>query len=105
LVATTGSVELLEIDRLRVTWVGKATRSGAEPERTRGTRRQTRYDQAELISLPSTLPLLRTVQKELIQPTASKVMRLVIDKQPEGTRSPYLADAVVMAVFIKPFES
>jgi phage terminase large subunit len=59
---------------------------------------QTRYDQDELISLPSDLPLLRTLQKELSQPTASKGtrMRLVIDKQPEGTRSPNLADAVVM---------
>jgi phage terminase large subunit len=52
----------------------------------------------ELISLPSVLPLLRTLQKELSQPTMSKGtrMRLVIDKQPEGTRSPNLADAVVM---------
>jgi len=60
---------------------------------------QTRYDQDELISIPSDLPLLRTLQKELSQPTASKGtrMRLVIDKQPEGTRSPNLADAVVMA--------
>jgi phage terminase large subunit len=60
---------------------------------------QTRYDQYELISLPSDLPLLRTLQKELSQPTASKGtrMRMVIDKQPEGTRSPNLADAVVMA--------
>ena len=50
-------------------------------------------------TLPSALPLLRTLQKELSQPTASKGtrMRLVIDKQPEGTRSPNLADAVVMA--------
>jgi phage terminase large subunit len=53
---------------------------------------QTRYNQDELISLPSDLPLLRT-------PTAIKGtrMRLVIDKQPDGTRSPNLADAVVMA--------
>jgi phage terminase large subunit len=57
------------------------------------------FNHDELISLPSTLPLLRTLQKELSQPTASKGtrMRLVIDKQPEGTRSPNLADAVVMA--------
>jgi len=58
-----------------------------------------KYDQDELISIPSDLPLLRTLQKELSQPTASKGtrMRLVIDKQPEGTRSPNLADAIVMA--------
>jgi phage terminase large subunit len=57
------------------------------------------YDQDELISLPSDLPLLRTLQKELSQPTMSQGtrMRLVIDKQPEGTHSPNLADAVVMA--------
>ena len=54
----------------------------------------------QLISLPSSLPLLRSLQKELSQATASsstKSMKLVIDKTPEGTRSPNLADAVVMA--------
>ena len=57
------------------------------------------YSQDELISLPSDLPQLRTLQKELSQPTMSKGtrMKLVIDKQPEGTKSPNLADAVVMA--------
>lgn len=56
------------------------------------------YDQDELISLPSTLPMLRTLQKELSQPTMSKGtrMKLVIDKAPEGTFSPNLADSVVM---------
>lgn len=57
------------------------------------------YDQDELISLPADLPQLRTLQKELSQPTMSKNtrMKLLIDKQPEGTKSPNLADAVVMA--------
>lgn len=57
-----------------------------------------KYDQMDLISLPSDLPLLRTLEKELSQPTVVKDtrMRLVIDKMPEGTRSPNLADAVVM---------
>jgi phage terminase large subunit len=57
------------------------------------------YSQDELISLPSDLPLLRTLQKELSQPTMSRNtrMKLIIDKQPEGTKSPNLADAVVMA--------
>jgi phage terminase large subunit len=43
--------------------------------------------------------LLRTLEKELSQPTMSRNSRLklIIDKQPEGTRSPNLADAVVMA--------
>jgi phage terminase large subunit len=56
------------------------------------------FPQDELISIPRDLPLLRTLQKELSQPTASKgtKMKMVIDKRPEGTRSPNLADAVVM---------
>ena len=69
-------------------------------ERThRAVRDGVKYDRDELISLPSTLPLLRTLEKELSQPTMSKNsrMKLIIDKQPEGTRSPNLADAVVMA--------
>jgi phage terminase large subunit len=56
------------------------------------------FPQEELISLPSMLPNLRTLQKELSQPTAKKDtrMRLVIDKAPDGTRSPNEADAVMM---------
>lgn len=53
----------------------------------------------ELISIPSTLPNLRKIEKELSQPTASQGarMKLIVDKTPEGTRSPNLADAIVMA--------
>lgn len=53
----------------------------------------------DLISLPSDLPLLRQVEKELSQPTSRKDgrMRLIVDKTPEGTRSPNLADAIMMA--------
>lgn len=53
----------------------------------------------DLISIPSDLPLLRKLEKELSQATAGKTarMKLVVDKSPEGTRSPNLADAVVMA--------
>jgi hypothetical protein len=68
-------------------------------ERThRAVTKGVKYDRDDLISLPSDLPLLRTLEKELSQPTASKDsrMKLLIDKQPEGTRSPNLADAVVM---------
>jgi hypothetical protein len=52
-----------------------------------------------MISLDSKLPLLRQLEKELSQATASKGarMKLIVDKTPEGTRSPNLADAVVMA--------
>jgi phage terminase large subunit len=58
-----------------------------------------KFDQDELISLPSDLPQLRTLQKELSQPTAGKDtrMRLKINKQPDGTRSPNLGDGVMMA--------
>lgn len=57
------------------------------------------HDPDDLISLDSTMPLLHKVKKELSQATASKgtKMKLVVDKAPEGTRSPNLADAVVMA--------
>lgn len=53
----------------------------------------------DLISLDSKLPLLRQLEKELAQPTSSKgaSMKLVVDKTPEGSKSPNLADAVVMA--------
>jgi phage terminase large subunit len=69
-------------------------------ERThRAVTRGVKYDEVELISLPSTRPLLRTLEKELSQPTMGKNsrMKLIIERQPEGTRSPNLADAVVMA--------
>lgn len=57
------------------------------------------YPAHEMISLPSTLPRLRALQKELSQPTIDHhigSMKLIVDKMPEGTRSPNLADAVVM---------
>jgi hypothetical protein len=57
------------------------------------------YDPEDLISLPSDLPHLHEIQKELSQPTASRNsrMKLIVDKSPEGTRSPNLADAIIMA--------
>ena len=58
-----------------------------------------KYKPEQLISLSSELPLLRKLEKELLQPTSSLTsnMRLLVDKMPEGTRSPNLADAVMMA--------
>lgn len=59
-----------------------------------------KHDPADLISLPSSLPRLRQIEKELGQATASRstrTMKLVVDKAPEGTRSPNMADAIVMA--------
>lgn len=57
------------------------------------------WETGELISLPSTLPLIRKLEKELSQPTFGQGarMKMIINKQPDGTRSPNLADAVVMA--------
>jgi hypothetical protein len=57
------------------------------------------FDPDALISIDSRIPHLRQVEKELSQATASKgsKLKLVVDKSPEGTRSPNLADAIVMA--------
>lgn len=57
------------------------------------------YDPSELISIDSRLPNLRQLEKELCQPTASKGARLklVVDKKPDGSRSPNIADAAMMA--------
>jgi len=55
-----------------------------------------------LISLPSTLPLIRKLQTELSQPIITRdtrTMKLVVDKTPEGTKSPNLGDAVCMSFF------
>lgn len=55
------------------------------------------YHPDDMISIDSSLPLRFKLMKELSQPTASKGarMKLVVDKSPEGTRSPNLADCVV----------
>jgi hypothetical protein len=58
----------------------------------------TTYDPDDLISIDSRLPLLHKIIKELCQPTASKgaKLKLVVDKAPDGTRSPNLGDSIVM---------
>jgi phage terminase large subunit len=57
------------------------------------------YDPDDLISLPKDMPGLASLRKELSQPTRSSnsALKLIVDKKPEGTRSPNKADAVVMA--------
>lgn len=59
------------------------------------------HDPDEMISLDSSLPLLRQIEKELAQPTISPngSLKQVVDKKPDGTRSPNVADAIVMAYF------
>lgn len=56
------------------------------------------YDPDELISIDSSIPLLHTIKKELSQATYGKSasMKMLIDKQPEGTKSPNLADSIAM---------
>jgi len=56
------------------------------------------YDPADIISISSTCAELRQTCMELSQPTWSlNVMgKVVIDKAPEGTRSPNLADAIMI---------
>lgn len=63
------------------------------------TDEQFTWDEDDLISLPSNLPLLWKLVKELSQPTIThtSAMKLLIEKTPEGARSPNLADAVMMA--------
>lgn len=57
------------------------------------------YSPSDMISLPSNLPQLRQIEKELSQPTRrqSGRLKMVVDKTPEGTRSPNVADAIMMA--------
>lgn len=60
------------------------------------------YPIEELISLDSRMPLLQQLMKELAQPTSgpsAASLRMVVDKKPDGTKSPNLADAGVMMYF------
>lgn len=54
-----------------------------------------------LISLDTSNPLIRKLEKELAQPTMThdSKLRMIIDKKPDGTKSPNLADSVVMGYF------
>lgn len=56
-------------------------------------------DDSDLISINPDLPLLNQLVMELSQPTYSinGVGKILIDKQPDGTKSPNLADSVMIA--------
>lgn len=62
------------------------------------------YPAEELISLDSSMPLLQQLKKELIQPTKgeSSSLQMIVNKKPNGTKSPNLADAVVQCMFPAP---
>ena len=57
-----------------------------------------KFDPDQLISLSSNLPMIRQLQKELSQPTMTKSsrLRLMVNKTPDGTRSPNLGDMCMM---------
>lgn len=59
------------------------------------------YSIDELISLDSRMPLLNQLTQELAQPTikVGSSLEMVVDKKPDGTKSPNLADAGVMMYF------
>ena len=65
------------------------------------------YPVDELISLDSRMPLLEQLKKELAQPTRgqSTQLKMLVDKKPEGTNSPNLADSGVQAYFPVPSQS
>jgi hypothetical protein len=57
------------------------------------------YDQSELIAIDGKIPKLEQIVKELCQATSSlstAKMKVVVDKSPNGTRSPNIADSIVM---------
>jgi len=59
------------------------------------------YDADMIISIPRDLPNLMQLEEELTQPQhkLSATGKTMVDKQPDGTRSPNLADSVVMAYY------
>lgn len=60
------------------------------------------YRPDELISIDSTIPCLHQLMKELAQPTmgkSAKSLKMLVEKAPNGTRSPNLGDATVQCFF------
>lgn len=59
------------------------------------------YTADELISLDGSMPMLQQLMQELAQPTKGESSRLkmIVNKQPDGMKSPNLADATIMCYF------
>lgn len=59
------------------------------------------YPIDDLISLDSNMPMLHQVMKELAQPTRgeSSGLKTIVNKKPDGTKSPNLADAGIQMYF------
>lgn len=55
----------------------------------------------QLISIDSRLPLLAKIKRELSQPiwTRDSKLKLLVEKKPDGTKSPNLFDSIVMNYF------
>ena len=64
------------------------------------------YDDDELVSIDGSIPMLAQLKKELAQPVRGDSSRLktMVDKTPDGMKSPNLADAVIMAYFPVPHD-
>jgi hypothetical protein len=62
------------------------------------------YPADELVSFDSTMTNLHALIKELAQPTrgVSSGTRMIVNKKPAGTKSPNMADSVIMAFFPAP---
>lgn len=62
------------------------------------------WEPDDLVSIPSDLPLARKLVKELSQPVMvrSSSLKLLIQKKPDGARSPNLADSFIEAYFPAP---
>lgn len=61
-----------------------------------------KWDRAKIISIDGSIPLLGKLLRELSQVTAdtdNARMKLIINKTPEGTKSPNLGDGFVMTYF------
>ena len=62
------------------------------------------YTPDEMVSLDSSMPLLHQLIDELAQPTLgqSQDLKMLINKKPDGMKSPNLGDAAVMCLFPAP---
>lgn len=61
-----------------------------------------KIDPEKIISLDSNMANLHTLKRELAQATSSlssATMKVVVNKSPDGTKSPNMADAVIMSLF------
>ncbi len=59
----------------------------------------------ELISISGDIPIIRTIEKELCQPTmgrSARTLKTLVNKTPDGTASPNVADAIMQCYWPVP---